>query len=169
MSTTDLSAGVNVTRRGLRSGPSARTLDTRAAAKEGRPSPASALGTTPCLGKSALFDAVDFESHAQAKALCMTCPVIAACSANLAKVLAEAVPFGGPEGTWAGRGLGLRRVSSLQMERENSAYSKRDAEKAHGLHRQGNRSEWINTGERVYQRRAKWRQKKARQREEGAA
>lgn len=59
---------------------------------------------TPCFGRSALFDATDLSSHYRAKELCSTCPVIAACRANLREAQRTQIIAGcGPEGTWAGK------------------------------------------------------------------
>lgn len=61
--------------------------------------------TTPCFQKSALFDSEAPDLHAEAKALCDTCPQIAACKANL-KATIEAFGYDhstGPRGTWAGK------------------------------------------------------------------
>lgn len=68
----------------------------------------------PCVGKSRLFDATDARSHAQARALCATCPAIADCRRNLIETQRQqmiAGPENGPEGTWAGVLLPGRRPS----------------------------------------------------------
>jgi hypothetical protein len=59
----------------------------------------------PCAGMSWLFDSTDARSHAEARAICSTCPVIAACRDLLRETQRTqliAGPNGGPEGTWAG-------------------------------------------------------------------
>lgn len=62
---------------------------------------------TPCHGRSSLFDSRHVADHREARKLCATCPVIAACRTNLAAVLAAPKHLGGsPEGTWAGRHFG---------------------------------------------------------------
>jgi hypothetical protein len=52
--------------------------------------------TTPCFGKSALFDSAQRADHIKAKAICATCPIIDAC--RKLDVSPEFV------GTWAGIG-----------------------------------------------------------------
>lgn len=57
----------------------------------------------PCFGKSELFDATDLYSHARAKELCGTCPVIDGCRLQLRDAQRDQIIVGyGPEGTWAG-------------------------------------------------------------------
>lgn len=58
-----------------------------------------------CTGLSDLFDATDPRSHANARIICSTCPVIAACRGSLLEARREQLVVGakyGPEGTWAG-------------------------------------------------------------------
>lgn len=58
---------------------------------------------TPCYGRSDLFDATDLASHRRARAICASCPVLAACRKNLKQAKADQIIAGyGPEGTWAG-------------------------------------------------------------------
>lgn len=61
-----------------------------------------------CLGKDKLFDSTHPTHHAEAKALCDTCPAIDLCREELRAVIAD---HGydkqkGPRGTWAGILLG---------------------------------------------------------------
>lgn len=60
---------------------------------------------TPCYGRAPLFDSVDMSAHIEAKALCDTCPVLAACETNLQDTIrAHRFDYScGPRGTWAGR------------------------------------------------------------------
>lgn len=64
--------------------------------------------STPCAGKSELFDSTRADDHAEAKRLCRECPVINECAALLRDVQKAATggPAGYPTGTWAGRLLG---------------------------------------------------------------
>lgn len=61
--------------------------------------------TTPCFEKSALFDSESLDLHAEAKALCNTCPALAACRLNLRDTIAAHGYDAsvGPRGTWAGK------------------------------------------------------------------
>lgn len=68
--------------------------------------------TTPCFQKSALFDSEAPDLHAEAKALCVTCPAIKACRENLRATIET---FGydqstGPRGTWAGKLLAPKQT-----------------------------------------------------------
>jgi len=64
--------------------------------------------TTPCVGRSELFDSRKDADHAEAKRLCQTCPAILECAALLraAQEAATGGFDGGPQGTWAGRFVG---------------------------------------------------------------
>ena len=57
----------------------------------------------PCVGKWELFDSTNPSDHAEAKALCDTCPTLNWCATELEKVRRAAYPEFGPEGTWAGQ------------------------------------------------------------------
>lgn len=52
--------------------------------------------STPCYGKSELFDSTDLHDHHEAAALCKTCPAILACRMSTP----PRTEF--PVGTWAG-------------------------------------------------------------------
>lgn len=65
----------------------------------------------PCHGLSWLFDATDARSHAEARTICSTCPVIDACRANLRATQKAVMPAYGPEGTWAGVLLKPKQVA----------------------------------------------------------
>lgn len=113
MSNATSSRGVNVPSSGIRPGPSARTQDARNATKADqfprsarRPAP---LLDTPCYGKAELFDSAEFADHHEAKALCAHCPVLTSCVLLLEDVLRSTKPYGGPDGTWAGRGFNIGR------------------------------------------------------------
>ena len=58
--------------------------------------------TTPCVGKSDLFDSTDARDHAEAKALCEQCPALASCFAELTATRHTGA-YADPQGTWAGQ------------------------------------------------------------------
>jgi hypothetical protein len=123
--------------------------------------------TPPCRGQHALFDSTDVEDHLKARDICAACPLIDACRAEVADMLANAGYYGHPEGTWAGElqlaghhGQTLVRRHAKQQraerrEREESLYTDEDARRAHAAYTRGDRGEWASVGHRVYQRRAK--------------
>lgn len=59
-----------------------------------------------CVGQWALFDSTEREDHAEARALCLQCPVALACQ-QLVHQLAR-TPGRHPVGTWAGALYGQR-------------------------------------------------------------
>lgn len=85
----------------------------------------------PCAGKHELFDSREKEDHLEAKKLCDTCPVFAACWDNLQAVRNAPAQFGGsPEGTWAGQRFGSSRwTASLKPCGSETAYKRH---KRHG-------------------------------------
>lgn len=130
---------------------------------------------TPCAGMHELFDSTDERDHQAARAYCTACPMLNECARLLEDVRASAGRYGQPEGTWAGELLIDREhhytgdtapsiVRMMRTEDEDARYSKFDAARAHREYLNGMRSEWINTGERVWQR-----AKKRRQRAKGSA
>lgn len=64
-----------------------------------------------CAGKHQLFESTEPHHHAQAKAICATCPVLATCRDTLAQEKAEGTYL--YTGTRAGQGFGIRRHSSI--------------------------------------------------------
>ena len=62
----------------------------------------------PCASNPRLFTSVDPDAHAEAKAICATCPVIDWCKGELKKARDAAGKDHTlrPEGTWAGRLIG---------------------------------------------------------------
>ena len=115
------------------------------------------IGTTPCYGKSALFDSTDLYDHEAAKELCMACPTLTACMAHLLEVKRTSGPFGQPEGTWAGELLEDKRPAERRSRRrmflDDQMYDDQDAKTAHAQYVAGMRNDWTETGERVYQAR----------------
>lgn len=71
------------------------------------------MTTTPCVGKSELFDSRDLNDHHEAKRLCRSCPVINECAQLLAAAREAATggPDCGPQGTWAGKFVGRPETS----------------------------------------------------------
>lgn len=63
----------------------------------------------PCIGQHRLFDSIHAADHAEAKAICDTCPVIDWCREQLeaAREAAASSTGGGPVGTWAGELVGV--------------------------------------------------------------
>lgn len=131
--------------------------------------------TAPCYGQAALFDSTLLADHIEAARLCSTCPVVDVCHDRLeeAKALAKNKPGHGPDGTWAGLLImGGKVIDTLKQERaafEESIFSDEDAKLCHRLFRQGKRGEWIEAGERTYQRRACRRQRRDRAARKAAA
>lgn len=117
-------------------------------------------GLGRCIGRSALFDSTDLDDHAEAKALCDTCPVVVACERRLADFLATGKHR--PEGTWAGRLFAAPR-NAVRVAAEDAAYSVEEARRAHAAAASGDTSEWARTGDRVYNRRS-YRRRVERQR-----
>lgn len=115
----------------------------------------------PCAGLWRLFDSTSLEDHDRAKKLCAVCPALASCRDLLAETRRTAyAPSYGPAGTWAGELVGVakpekRIASAATRAMEEKAYTDDDARIAHRRHMRGERSPWIETGERVYQRRKK--------------
>lgn len=71
-----------------------------------------------CAGQSALFDSRLREDHQQARALCDTCPVFAACWDHLQAVKRAPKHLGGsPEGTWAGQLFGEQSESAARRNK----------------------------------------------------
>lgn len=74
---------------------------------------------TPCHGRATLFEATTIAAHEEARALCATCPVLAACEATLRDTM-RAHGYGphyGPRGTWAGRLVSKPAATVVRMER----------------------------------------------------
>ena len=71
----------------------------------------------PCSGRWDLFDSTDLRDHLVARALCATCPLIAACHQRLqqARDLHTGGGPEGPEGTWAGRLVGARKNAATKL------------------------------------------------------
>lgn len=61
-----------------------------------------------CEGQWVLFDSLDPRDHAQARALCATCPMYAQCVAETRAMQASLAPI---EGTWAGVLFGSNKVT----------------------------------------------------------
>lgn len=101
------------------------------------------MSAAPCVGKSVLFDSVTRLDHEAAKALCGTCPLLAACAEN---VPADA------RGTVAGELRGLT-ASEQRRFNEDGAFTNAEARRAHAAYVQGKQSTWARTGHRVYVRR----------------
>lgn len=114
----------------------------------------------PCAGLWRLFDSTDDADHERAAALCATCPMIDACRErrDLAarKVAGRGHPmFYGPRGTWAGELVRHNKSGSRRPEAvafEDGCYTADQARAAHAAYARGERDEWTITGERVYQR-----------------
>ncbi len=121
---------------------------------------------TPCFGESALFDSTHPGDHALAKALCDTCPALAACKDHLRATRQAAHPGAGPEGTWAGHLLTNRpprqtRYTPAEIAAQDAAYTDEEMREANAQFKTGVRTEWVLTGHRAYERNRKRRQKKA--------
>lgn len=57
----------------------------------------------PCTRYSpALFDSTDADDHLHARAVCATCPMVAACLDRALAIATEQSYWRGPDGTWAG-------------------------------------------------------------------
>ena len=129
--------------------------------------------TPPCTGQHALFDSTDVTDHLKAREICAGCPLIEACRENVADILANAGYYGHPEGTWAGElqlsgryGRSVIRNHAREMRTqqkmfEESLYTDDDARAAHAAYTRGDRGQWASVGHKVYQRRAKRRQRVA--------
>ena len=73
--------------------------------------------TAPCAGKWELFDSTDLPDHVQARRLCATCPMIAACEQRLEDAQAQQTYHGcGPQGTWAGKLLSPHPIPAHFLE-----------------------------------------------------
>lgn len=70
----------------------------------------------PCAGKAALFE--NTRRHAEAKAICDTCPYIEPCAELRDRNQAEARPGCGYVGTWAGQLLLV--YNGADRERRNA-------------------------------------------------
>lgn len=127
---------------------------------------------TPCYGKWDLFDSTDPADHREAKALCDTCPTLAACQKLLDDLLRSHNSVAGPEGTWAGRHFVSQKCQQLaysnderrqvRVEAEAARYTETQAREAGSAYSRGERTEWVVVGNRVYSRRNKQAQRRAR-------
>jgi hypothetical protein len=127
--------------------------------------------TPPCRGQHALFDSTDVSDHYKARDICAACPLIDACRAEVTALIANAGYYGHPEGTWAGDlyhsgklahsaiRAHAKRARAERIMREDAMYSDDDARDAHAAYTRGERGRWARVGHKVYQRRAKRRQR----------
>ena len=118
-----------------------------------------------CIGLHDLFDAVSIPAHQEARAICDTCPVIAACREHYLKVRKAAGASGAPEGTWAGVRRGTSKLTLLPARDrwaiEEQMFTDDEARLAWNAYCRGERTDRAQIGMRVHQRRGK---EKARER-----
>lgn len=108
-----------------------------------------------CEGQHKLFDSVHPAAHAEAKAICATCPVIAACREHRRAVQEAAYSSYGPRGTWAGELFGApssKGYTATERIAMEAAYDEADIKRAHRQYNRGDRSDWAVTGHRIYDR-----------------
>ena len=109
----------------------------------------------PCNGQSVIFDSTDVRDHAIARAICATCPMLAACRKRLEDVKADSLADYGPRGTWAGELFGRPQTARHRAQAEEAMFTEAEAREAHARHEAGFRDARTVTGERVYNRRKK--------------
>jgi hypothetical protein len=107
----------------------------------------------PCSGRWQLFDSMALTDHLEARALCLTCADFVPCLRLLADVQRHAPAGGGPEGTWAGRLVGVSVRDKVRLAAEERMFTDGEARDAHAAWRRGERTSRAEVGERVYQRR----------------
>lgn len=79
-----------------------------------------------CVGQFKLFDSRDPIDHRRAAELCKACPMSAACAAIVVDIANDTTGKYGPvQGTWAGRGYGLRQRGEPVCGRESGAMNHR--------------------------------------------
>lgn len=127
----------------------------------------------PCSGKSRLFDSTLISDHMEAAKLCAACPMVPTCQARLEESLAAwSGRSGKPEGTWAGQLVIAGKVATdrvMRVAQEERLFSAEDARRAHAAFWRGERGDWVEAGERTYQRRAERRQRAERARRKEVA
>lgn len=109
----------------------------------------------PCAGLHELFDSIDLVDHREARNICDTCPLIAACRAELEATRAAAKPGRdyGPQGTWAGELIGSNgRISPARALAEADMFTPAELRAGHSAYTRGDRSPRSVLAERIYQR-----------------
>lgn len=118
-----------------------------------------ATNYAPCYGMGDLFDSTEILDHIQARQICATCPIRATVCRQRAETAVALAPVGGgPGGTWHGelyRGGKVSTAAANEIRRleEDARYSDTEARRCANLWHDGDRSEWVATGRRVYERR----------------
>lgn len=115
-----------------------------------------------CLGQSELFGSVDPLHHVEAATHCAQCPVFDWCEKWTAESIALTTNLDCQiEGTWAGKLYG-GTPTALRILEEEAIYTEDEARRCHYLRWTGERSDYIDAGERTYQRRQASEQRKRR-------
>ena len=125
----------------------------------------------PCAGKWELFDSNHPREHHQARTLCASCPVVAACLAQLemARAASHVPNTYGPSGTWAGRLIGpAARTTESRARAEEEMFTDQELRAEHAAFAAGFRTPRTILGERIYQRKSA-RAKRASRSSERAA
>lgn len=116
----------------------------------------------PCLGKSDLFGSLDPLTHLEAAAHCASCPVFDWCEQWTAESVKLATNARCQiEGTWAGKLYG-GTPQAIRILNEDAQFSEEEARRCHARQVAGERSDYIDAGERTYQRRQARSQRKRR-------
>ncbi len=110
----------------------------------------------PCAGRYELFDSIEPVDHAEARAYCLTCPLLDACRKRLQEATRDAYSaVYGPAGTWAGELIGGNIRTRREQASEEAMFDDDLAREAHAAFTRGERGDMVRIGERVYQRRKK--------------
>lgn len=103
-----------------------------------------------CIGRSALFESTNSADHDEARAICLTCPMLADCHTITIRERDRARKTRTPiRGTWAGHLYGAPPI-------DEEAWTDDTARTAHAAYSAGMRDKRTKDGEKVYQRRQKW-------------
>jgi hypothetical protein len=117
---------------------------------------------TPCLGLWALFDSTNRRDHIAARALCATCPALAWC-AQRARDLGRDHAYCRPlTGTWAGVLYGRPSGREPRVDpADEPDYTDAELRALHAAYTRGEHTAATRTGERIYQRERKQRNRRA--------
>lgn len=112
----------------------------------------------PCLGRHDLFDSTALVDHIEARKLCGGCSFVEGCRERAAEVRALPGGHDAVEGTWGGQLWRSGRIST-ELDRkqvraqQDAMFTDEEARRCSYVYSLGQRSEHINLGRRVYDRR----------------